>query len=82
MLKNTWEKILEYASSPLHGTLSRKQRPGVKIQINGGDIFESAILFMGEEFVRITQTSNTETVNVYYNWEMISSIKTIGLTEE
>ena len=29
MLKNTWEKVFEYASMPVHGTLSRKLRKDV-----------------------------------------------------
>ncbi len=78
MLKQTWEKVFEYASSPLHGTLSRKQRAGVKIQVNEGDIFENAVFFLGEEFVRITETKGSETVNVYYDWEKLGSIKTIS----
>ncbi len=80
-LKQTWEKIFEYASSPLHGTLSRKQRSGVKIQINEGDIFTDAVIFLGEEFVRITESNNGETVNIYYDWEKLSSIKTISKSE-
>ncbi len=81
MLKQTWEKVFEYASSPLHGTLSRKQRNGVKIQVNEGDIYEKAVFFLGEEFVRITETRENETVNVYYDWEKLSSIKTISNKE-
>lgn len=30
-LKGTWEKVLEYASSPLHGTLSQTLRKGVSL---------------------------------------------------
>jgi len=35
-MKATWEKILEYASMPVHGTMSRKLRKGVTLQINEG----------------------------------------------
>jgi len=78
MLKQTWEKVFEYASSPLHGTLSRKQRPGVKIQVNEGEVFENAVFFLGEEFVRITETKGSDTVNLYYDWNQLASIKTVS----
>ena len=81
MLKQTWEKAFEYASSPLHGTLSRKQRPGVKIQVNGGDVFENAVFFLGEEFVRVTETKGSESINVYYDWAGIASLKTVSSKE-
>lgn len=32
-INNTWEKVLEYASSPLHGTMSRK----IHFNENGAD---------------------------------------------
>ena len=35
-MKGTWEKIFEYASMPVHGTMSRKLRKGVALQINEG----------------------------------------------
>ena len=35
LIKNIWEKVLEYASSPLHGTMSRKIRKGVKLKVIG-----------------------------------------------
>ena len=54
-MNKTWEKVFEYASSPLEGTMSRKLREGVSIQINEGKIYKKAVLFMGEEFVRITE---------------------------
>ncbi|MHC1754210.1 MAG: hypothetical protein AB9861_02040 [Methanosarcina sp.] len=33
--------------------MSRKLREGVSIQINEGKIYNKAVLFLGEEFVRI-----------------------------
>ncbi len=80
-LRQTWEKILEYASSPLHGTLSRKQRSGVKLQINESEVFQNAQIFLGEEFIRITENKEGETVNIYYDWEKVSSIKTVSKKE-
>ena len=78
-MKNTWEKIFEYASMPVHGTMSRKLRKGVSLQINEGTLYESAVIFLGEEFVRITESNQKdETVNTYYDWAGIGSIRTIS----
>lgn len=76
-MKATWEKILEYASMPVHGTMSRKLRKGVTLQINEGKVYESAVLFMGE-FVRISEevAEGGKSVNTYYDWAGISSIRT------
>ena len=46
IMKNTWEKIFEYASMPVHGTMSRKLRKGVTLQINEGKVYESAVIFL------------------------------------
>ncbi len=78
MQKMTLEKIFEYASSPMHGTLSRKMRGGLKIQVNEGIVHENAVFFLGEEFVRITEEINGENVNSYYSWEAIASVRTYG----
>lgn len=40
------EKVLEYALMPLHGTLSRKQRKGVELQINEGKIYSNATIWV------------------------------------
>ena len=82
MTKATWEKVFEYASMPVHGTLSRKLRKGLKIQINEGKVYDQATLFLGEEFLRITEKSGKEMVNTYYGWEKLISVRTIGETEE
>jgi len=81
MNKDTLEKILEYASMPVHGTLSRKIRKGVKIQINEGRIYEQAVLFLGDGFIRITEQSPEESVNTYYGWDMLTSIRTLSKAE-
>ncbi len=81
MEKETLEKIFEYASMPVHGTLSRKIRKDVKIQVNDGKMYESAVLFLGDAFVRITEQQEKEAVNTYYGWEDICSIRTFGKTE-
>ncbi len=78
-MKNTWEKIFEYASMPVHGTMSRKLRKGVSLQINEGKVFDGAVIFLGEEFVRITEAETKKaTVNTYYDWSGIASIRTIS----
>lgn len=73
----TWIKILEYASSPLHGTMSRKLRKGVRLQIDEGKIYEKAVIFIGDKFVRLTENdSNEGDINSYFKLEGISSIRT------
>lgn len=72
-----WEKVLEYASVPLHGTMSRRIRKGVKLQINEGKIYENAVIFISEAFVRITEEgSGTEVINTYFSINQIASIRT------
>ena len=78
-ISNTWEKVLEYASSPLHGTMSRKLRKGVKLQINKENVFEEAQIFIGDTFVRLTQNiTETEVSNTYFDIDKIVSITTIS----
>ena len=81
-MKPVWEKILEYATSPVQGTLSRKQRKGVKIQINEGVVLENAVIFLSNEFIRFTQKSGSENINTYYAWDGVASIKTISPQDE
>ncbi len=81
MEKETLEKIFEYASMPVHGTLSRKIRKNVKVQINEGAIYESAVLFLGDGFIRVTEQKEKEAVNTYYGWDKIASIRTLSLAE-
>jgi hypothetical protein len=81
-MKPTWEKILEYASMPLHGTMSRKLRKGVTLQINEGPTYETATLFLGEEFVRITMVGTDKLMtNTYHDWNGIKSIRTTSPSE-
>lgn len=76
-MKPTWEKIFEYASMPVHGTMSRKLRKGVTVQINEGKVYDQATIFLGEEFVRITmEEAEKMAVNTYYDWTGIASIRT------
>ena len=72
-----WEKVLEYASVPLHGTMSRKIRKGVKLQINEGQIYENAVLFISDLFLRVTEESGDGlAVNTYYDMKAVASIRT------
>ncbi len=81
-LKPTWEKALEYASMPVHGTLSRRLRKGVSLQINEGPVYDDAVLFLGEEFVRITQQAGDgRAVNTYYDWARVGSVRTFSEKE-
>ena len=63
---------------PVHGTLSRRIRKGVKLQVNEGKVYESAVLFLGDGFIRITEQSDSEAINTYYGWDRIESIRTLG----
>ena len=77
-----WEKVLEYASVPLHGTMSRKIRKGVKLQINEGSIYEDAVLFISDLFLRVTGEADGVSVNTYYDMKGISSIRTYSSKEQ
>jgi hypothetical protein len=81
MEKETLEKIFEYASMPVHGTLSRKIRKGVKLQVNEGRTYESAVLFLGDGFIRVTEQKEKEAINTYYGWDKIDSIRTLSIAE-
>lgn len=80
-MKETWEKIFEYASMPVHGTLSRKLRKDVVLQVNDGVQFEKAVIFLGEKFVRITAEDDGRVTNNYFDWSGIHSMKTISPKE-
>lgn len=82
-MKAVWEKVFEYASMPVHGSLSRKLRKGIKVQVNEGKSYADATLFLGEEFLRISEEENTpEVVNTYYDWKMVSSVRTYSKQDE
>ena len=78
MKKETLEKVFEYASMPVHGTMSRKLRKDIKLQVNEGEVYENAVLFLGEEFVRVTCEKEGSNINTYYDWEKIASVRTYG----
>ena len=82
MKRATLEKIFEYASMPLHGTLSRKLRKDISCQINEETVYANATFFLGEEFVRITETDAGVTKNTYYDWDGITSVRTIAKVGE
>ena len=76
----TWEKVFEYASKPVHGTMSRKLRKGVRLQINEGKIYESAVLFIGDTFIRITEKGD-DNINTYYDFNRLISVRTYSAKE-
>jgi hypothetical protein len=80
-MKETWEKIFEYASMPVHGTLSRKLRKGVSLQVNEGKVFAKAVVFLGDSFVRLTEEESGMVSNSYFDWSAIQTIRTIGARE-
>jgi hypothetical protein len=82
-MKSVWEKVFEYASMPLHGSLSRKLRKGIKVQVNEGKIYAEATLFLGEEFLRISEEIDiTGAINTYYDWKMVASVRTYSEKDE
>ena len=82
-MRSTWEKILEYASMPLHGTMSRKLRKGLRLQINEGKVYEGAVLFLSQQFVRLTEADgDSMTVNTYYDLEKIACIRTLSARDK
>jgi hypothetical protein len=82
-IQSTWEKILEYASSPVQGTMSRKLRKGVKIQINSDVVIADAQIFISDTFVRFTFSKAAKEVNnLYYDLSKIVSIHTISSDSE
>lgn len=81
MEKETLEKIFEYASMPVHGTLSRKIRKNVQLQVNDAAVYQDAVLFLGDGFIRITEQKEKEAINTYYGWDRITSIRTISKAE-
>ena len=82
MNKATLEKIFEYATMPVHGTLSRKLRKDISCQINENKIYSGAVFFLGDEFVRITESDQDTSTNTYYGWDGITSVRTIAKTGE
>jgi hypothetical protein len=77
-MKSTWEKIFEYASMPLYGTMSRKLHKGMRLQINEGKVVKAAVLFLNDKFVRLTESESDGTVvNTYCDLEKIGFIRTL-----
>lgn len=65
----------------VHVRLSRKLRKGVSLQINEGKIFDSAVISLGDSFVRIMVGESGTSINSYYDWAGIQSIRTYGTKE-
>lgn len=82
-MRNNWEKVLEYASSPIHGTMSRQLRKGVKLQVNNNVIYSEASIFINDNFLRfVVKGEHNEMVNTYYDLRKISSLATISEEKE
>ena len=57
-------------------------RKGLRIQVNEGKIYECATLFLGEEFLRLTEEeSDGTTINTYYDWSRVESVRTCSAKE-
>ena len=81
--QQAWEKVLEYASVPLHGTMSRKIRKGVKLQINEGKVYEEAVLYISDLFLRVTEeTKEGVSINTYYDMKAVASLRTYSSKEQ
>jgi hypothetical protein len=46
--RRPWKKSSSTQSKPVHGTLSRKLRGDIAIQVNEGEVYNDATLFIGE----------------------------------
>ena len=63
--------------------MSRKLRQGMRLQINEGKVDETAVLFLSEKFVRLTETEADGTaVNTDYDLDKIASIRTLSPGEK
>ncbi|WP_029895729.1 hypothetical protein [Desulfohalovibrio reitneri] len=83
-LKETWIKVVEYASMP-HLGLSRKLRNGCAIEFNNdGDPMRGDVVFeIQEAYLRVIRDQGTDDVSVsYYAWDKLASIKTIGMPKK
>ena len=78
MNKTTLEKVFEYASVPVQGTMSRKLRQDILLQVNQDDTYSEATIFLSDQFVRITSQDGNPTVKTYYDWDKIASVRTYG----
>lgn len=63
---------------PVHGTLSRKLRRDVQIQINDGPVLADATFFLNESFIRITESRDGKIVNSYIDWAGVSCVRTLS----
>lgn len=79
MDKNTLEKVIEYATMPVHGTLSRKLRKDVQLQINEGPVLADATFFLSEAFIRVTEARDGKVINTYIDWAGVSCVRTLSV---
>ena len=57
------EKVCEYISKPLHGSLARKLHKGIRVQSNEGKIDVEATMYVGDEFLRISEQGTSRAIN-------------------
>ena len=75
-MKETWIKVVEYASKP-HAGLSRKLRKGFSFSVNCGEAMEGEVVFeIYDTYLRVTTTAAGKETNAYYDWDKIASIET------
>ncbi len=78
----SWEEVLEHSTHPLQGTLARKQRKGVKLQVNNGRVYENATIYLEESKMWIAEIVDGDATNELFLHNDIESIKTITKEEE
>lgn len=75
-LKETWIKVVEYASKPSHG-ISRMLRKGYSIEFNCGGAYTGEVYFeIYDTYLRVTADEGEKTANLYIDWEKMTCIKT------
>ena len=78
-MKETWIKVIEYASKP-HLGISRKIRGGYSIEFNGaGELMSGDVVFeIYDQYLRVIVEEAATMTNMYFEWDKIASIKTVS----
>ncbi|WP_163709369.1 hypothetical protein [Mangrovibacterium lignilyticum] len=75
-MKETWEKVIECATMPTEEGYARRQRKGVRIELNGEKVIEGATFACEDAFLKVFEKLDGKIHSSYYDWSDISSIKT------
>lgn len=59
-----------------------KSAKWIKLQINEGAIYEHAVPFISELFLRVAEDSAKTSVNTYYHIDSIASIRTYSAKDD